>query len=86
MDKRPLTTHLFDTLIDLQEDLIREVLPREARTHFLAARREALLGIRSLLDEAIERTREREQRQGDPTQGPGKRQDPASPGTIPIED
>jgi hypothetical protein len=37
-------------------------LPKETRRHLYAARREALLAMRSMLDRAVERTEDRERR------------------------
>ncbi|GLI08227.1 hypothetical protein YDYSG_42570 [Paenibacillus tyrfis] len=50
-------TKLLDSLSEAQETLIAECIPAGARSHFLASRREALLGLRSLLDDAIDRTK-----------------------------
>lgn len=46
---------ILDALLDVGERLARPPMPSEAAQHFRAARREALLGLRSLLDAAIER-------------------------------
>ncbi|WP_426449516.1 hypothetical protein ACP26L_31510 [Paenibacillus sp. S-38] len=87
MAKTPLTARLLDTLMELQEEVLNEAIPEQTRSHFRSARREALLGIRSLIDEAIERTQERPGGQGAAAQGPGKHRDAhGTDGTIPIED
>lgn len=46
---------ILDALLDVGERISRPPMPPEAAQHFRAARREALLGLRSLLDAAIER-------------------------------
>lgn len=46
---------LLDVVLDMGEKLVaRPVLP-EAKQHFKNARREALLGVRAIVDAAIER-------------------------------
>ncbi|WP_088830968.1 hypothetical protein [Paenibacillus tyrfis] len=50
-------TRLLNSLSEVQETLVAEFIPAGARSHFLASRREALLGLRSLLDAAIDRTK-----------------------------
>ncbi|MCZ8519939.1 hypothetical protein [Paenibacillus caseinilyticus] len=58
MRRTPISARLLDKLMDVQEELFHEALPEKARSHFRSARREALLGLRALLDEAIEQTQE----------------------------
>ncbi len=41
-----------------------ELIPKEVRTHLLAAQKELLLAMRSFVDTVIERMEEREQRRG----------------------
>ncbi|MBU7316813.1 hypothetical protein [Paenibacillus oleatilyticus] len=73
-------TRLLESLSEAQETLISEFIPAGARGHFLASRREALLGLRSLLDAAIDRTKE-------PSEAADKKSPPSrSRGVIDISD
>ncbi|WP_010492354.1 hypothetical protein [Paenibacillus elgii] len=73
-------TRLLDSLSEAHETLIADFIPAGARGHFLASRREALLGLRSLLDAAIDRTKE-------PTEEASKKSPPSrSRGVIDISD
>lgn len=56
---------LEEQLRELQErhersprGMIERLVPRETRAHLRAARREQLLAVRSLIDEAVKRTEE----------------------------
>ncbi|PUA35193.1 hypothetical protein C8Z91_31800 [Paenibacillus elgii] len=51
-------TRLLDSLSEAHETLLAEFIPAGARSHFLTSRREALLGLRGLLDAAIDRAKE----------------------------
>lgn len=44
---------LVDKLFDLRDSLVGKAVPPAAARHFRAARREALLGIRELVDHAL---------------------------------
>jgi hypothetical protein len=46
---------LVDTLLDLRKTFLTRKTPPEAAGHFQAARREALLGVRALVDGALTR-------------------------------
>ncbi|WP_127487112.1 hypothetical protein [Paenibacillus ehimensis] len=70
---------LLDSLSEAQETLIAEFIPAGARSHFLASRREALLGLRSLLDAAIDRT-------NDPSEAAGRKSTSRFRGSIDITD
>lgn len=52
-----------EIVVRLRSPLAR-LLPPEVRSHMLAARREMLLALRSLVDAAIEGLEERERRAG----------------------
>jgi hypothetical protein len=68
---------LVENLFEIHEALLSKSIPAESRSHFCTARKEFLLGVRSLLDAAIEMG-ECSERQ------PGKQKaDGAQP--IPIE-
>ncbi len=58
---------LLDTLLDA---LQKRTIPAEAKGHFQAARREVLLGMRAVIDEAISRTAEQRQPSSGPTRIP----------------
>ncbi|KZE79149.1 hypothetical protein AV654_16855 [Paenibacillus elgii] len=73
-------TRLLESLSEAHETLIAEFIPAGARSHFLASHREALLGLRSLLDAAIDRAKE-------PPEASGKKSPPSrSRGVIDISD
>lgn len=66
---------LVDTLLDLGQNLAkRHAMPEEARQHFRTARREALLGVRSLVDAAIDRLDQQ-----------AEAAEPERPRSIPVE-
>lgn len=46
---------VLDMVLDMGQRLAARPVPPEAKQHFKAARREALLGVRALVDAAIER-------------------------------
>jgi hypothetical protein len=52
--------HLVDALFDLHDSVLAGWRPPAARRHFRAARREALLGLRAVLDNAVRRLEEAE--------------------------
>ncbi|WP_036681482.1 hypothetical protein [Paenibacillus tyrfis] len=72
-------TRLLNSLSEVQETLVAEFIPAGARSHFLTSRGEALLGLRSLLDAAIDRTKE-------PSGTAGKKTPSLSRGSIDISD
>lgn len=61
---------LVDDLFDLRQAVVGDRVPPEARRHFLAARREALLGVRAVVDHALERLDRQEAGQGPAQQIP----------------
>ncbi len=46
---------LVDDLFELRQSVVGDRIPAAARRHFLAARKEALLGVRSVVDHALSR-------------------------------
>ena len=70
--RRELFHRLVDELFDLHDN---HPGIREAKSHFRSARREILLGVRSLIDTALEHSKENDEKQ---SHG-GTR-------TIPVED
>lgn len=46
---------LVDALLDLGQSALKDRVPPEASEHFRTARREALLGMRALIDGALAR-------------------------------
>jgi hypothetical protein len=46
---------VLEGLTDLRETMLTAVAPAEARRHFRSSQREALLGLRALLDRSIDR-------------------------------
>jgi hypothetical protein len=46
---------VLEGLTDLHESMLTAVVPEEARRHFRSSRREALLGLRAMLDRSIDR-------------------------------
>ncbi|HWI52695.1 MAG TPA: hypothetical protein VNT01_11215 [Symbiobacteriaceae bacterium] len=46
---------MLDVLLDMGQRLVARPMPPEVKQHFTAARRETLLGIRAVVDAAIER-------------------------------
>ncbi|CAH0119410.1 MULTISPECIES: hypothetical protein [unclassified Paenibacillus] len=50
-----LAGRLMDCFIEAAAECRTELLPAEARKHFRASRKEMLLGVRAILDEAIEK-------------------------------
>jgi hypothetical protein len=52
--------HLVDNLFDFRESVLAYWRPPEARRHFRAARREALLGLRAVVDNAVTRLEKEE--------------------------
>lgn len=46
---------MLDVLLDMGQQLVASPVPPEARQHLKAARREVLLGVRALIDAAMER-------------------------------
>ena len=53
MMQREQAHALVDRLFDLRDSLVGKAVPPAAARHFRAARREALLGIRELVDHAL---------------------------------
>ncbi|MBD0379552.1 hypothetical protein [Paenibacillus sedimenti] len=47
--------NIVSCLEDVKNIVVARLVPEEARTHFRQAEKEALLGVRSLLDAAIDR-------------------------------
>jgi hypothetical protein len=68
---------VIDQVLDLRENLVGRRVPPEARQHFLAARREALLGVRVVVDHALQRL-EQEAAEADTHAGGAQK--------IPVED
>lgn len=52
---------VIDMLLDMRESLLPQA-PREAMTHFRNARRESLLGVRVLVEHALEKLEAEEQK------------------------
>jgi hypothetical protein len=52
--------HLVNDLFDLHDSVLACWRPPETRRHFRAARREALLGLRAVLDNAVTRLEKQE--------------------------
>jgi len=46
---------VLDKILELQETILTALVPGDAQTHFRSSRKEALLGIRALLDHTIQR-------------------------------
>jgi hypothetical protein len=46
---------VLDSIVELRETILEAVVPEEAQHHFRASRREALLGVKAVLDHSIER-------------------------------
>jgi hypothetical protein len=46
---------VLDLLLDMGQKLSARPVPPEAKQHFKAAQKEALLGVRALVDKAIDR-------------------------------
>jgi hypothetical protein len=65
---------VLDVLLDMGERALRRPVSPEAGQHFRNARRETLLGLRTMLDEAIERI----------DRAPAAA--PAGPTKIPVEE
>jgi hypothetical protein len=78
--QREQAHRLVDWLFDLGEQLARRCAPAEARTHFRAARREALLGIRAVVEAALAHVDEGYGQGGEGSEG-ARREGPRS---IPI--
>jgi hypothetical protein len=55
---------VIDLLLDMGEHL-RARAPQEALAHFRAARRESLLGVRTLVDHALQRLDSEEQQRSE---------------------
>lgn len=55
MMRREQVHMLVDALLDLGQSALRRQMPAEASDHFASARREALLGLRALVDGALAR-------------------------------
>ncbi|MFZ5815271.1 MAG: hypothetical protein ACOY93_08200 [Bacillota bacterium] len=54
--------HVIDLLLDMRGALLPQA-PKEAMAHFRNARRESLLGVKVLVEHALERLEQEEQRQ-----------------------
>jgi hypothetical protein len=46
---------VLEGLADLRESMLAAAVPEEARRHFRSSQREALLGLRAMLDRSIDR-------------------------------
>lgn len=69
---------IANCLEEVKNIMLARLVPEEARTHFRQAEKEALLGVRSLLDAAIDRL-------GEKHVG-GKGENRNRPRHIPVED
>lgn len=49
----------MDGISILQETIVKALIPTEAQEHFRTSHREALLGVRAVLDHSIEKLDER---------------------------
>lgn len=65
---------LIQDFSELRRVLVGNRIPPEAEAHFRTARKEALLGIRSVVDHALERLEQDE-----------RRAEPQGPQSIPVE-
>lgn len=69
---------IVNCLEDVKNIVVAKLVPEEARDHFRNAEKEALLGVRSMLDAAIERLNEDHSRKA----GTGKKRSKQ----IPVEE
>jgi hypothetical protein len=60
---------LVDDVLDLRSTLVGDRVPPEARRHFRTARKEALLGVRAVVDHALSRLEQSEQEAQPEAQG-----------------
>jgi hypothetical protein len=65
MNNEPLKT-VMDKILELQETILTAFVPEEAQTHFRSSRKEALLGIRALLDHTIKGMNEHQTKETKP--------------------